>query len=284
MQQGSRRSSARVAAIVVAGVVAVLGIIGTASGAKLKTKSETETIASDEFEAVTAQCARGTKAVSGGFESDIDPDGPTEVILPYSSRAESGREWTSAGFNLAAPGDLTSFAYCRDQKVKRRSEETTVNPGESETVTAQCPRGTKAFSGGFDNPDFSIAGPSSTIILPFESKKTGKREWTVSGRNIASEAGELVVQVNCHKGKGPRTEDEELSINSPGVHDEEAECRGGRRVVSGGFDYTLEATTSAFVFSSYKDGKRDWQVEALDQSAPATLTVYAYCEKKKQKK
>jgi hypothetical protein len=284
MQQGSRRSSARVAAIVVAGVVAVLGIIGTASGAKLKTKSESETIAGGQFEDVTAQCARGTKAVSGGFESDIDLDGPTEVILPYTSRAEGGRKWTSAGFNPAESGDLTSFAYCRDQKIKRRSAETTVDPGDSETVTARCPRGTRAFSGGFDNPDFSIAGPAATVILPFESKKTGKREWTVSGTNIASGAGELVAQVNCHEGKGLRTEDEELSINSGGVHDEEAECSGGRRVVSGGFDYTLEASTSAFVFSSYKDGKREWHVEALDQVAPATLTVYAYCEKKKQKK
>jgi hypothetical protein len=257
--------------------------IGVATGAKLKTKSASTTLSSGEFDSVTAKCKRGTKAVAGGFDSEIDlGGGPTEAIIPYMSRAEGGREWSSAGYNVSEPGELTSFAYCRDQKIKRRSSETTLSAGETDTVTARCPRGTKVASGGFDNPDFSISGPSATAIFPFASLKTGKREWTVSARNLGDASGDLVAQVNCHERKGLKTADEDLSITSSGVHDVVAECAAGRRVVSGGFDYSLEPSLGAFVFASHKVGKREWEVEALDLVEPATLTAYAYCEKKKK--
>jgi hypothetical protein len=71
-----------------------------------------------------------------------------------------------------------------------------------------------------------------------------------------------------------------LFIGSSGVHDVVAECAPGRRVVSGGFDYSLEPSPGAFVFSSHKIGKRTWEVEAADFVAEATLTAFAYCEKK----
>jgi hypothetical protein len=256
--------------------------IGVATGAKLKTRSASETISPGEFDSVTAQCKRGTKAVSGGFDSELDLDAPaTEAFIVYMSRAEGGRKWTSAGFNLGGePGELTSLAYCRDQKIKRRSSETTLSGGETDTVTARCPKGTKVASGGFDNPDFTVNG-TTVAIFPSESKKVGKREWTVSGTNLGPDPGDLVAQANCHTRKGLKTAEEELSINPSGVHDVQAECSGRRRVVSGGFEYSLEPSEGAFVFGSHKVGKRAWEVEALDLDAPATLTAYAYCEKKK---
>jgi hypothetical protein len=258
--------------------------IGVATGAKLKTKSASETISTGEFDSVTAQCKRGTKAVAGGFDSELDLDTlDTGAFLVYGSRAEGGRKWTSAGINLGDPGELTSLAYCRDQKIKRRLQDTTVDPlGETETVTARCPRGTKVASGGFDNPDFNING-NTIAIAPSVSKKVGKREWTVTGTNLGDTAGDLVAQVNCHERKGLKTEEEEVSITEEGVHDAEARCSRKQRVVSGGFDFSLEPSEGAFVFASHKVGKRAWEVEAVDVEAPATLTAYAYCEKKKKK-
>lgn len=257
--------------------------IGVATGAKLKTKSASETLSTGEFDDVTAKCKRGTKAVAGGFDSDIDFGGPTEAIIPYMSRAEGGRKWTSAGLNFEDPGELTSFAYCRDQKIKRRSEEETLSGGETETLTARCPQGTKVASGGFDNPDFVLNG-TNIAIFPNESMKTGKREWTVSASNLAPDSGELVAQVNCHERKGLKTADEDVFITEAGVHDVVAKCAAGRRVVSGGFDYSLEPSLGAFVFSSHKIGKREWEIKAIDVIDEATLTAFAYCEKKKKAK
>jgi hypothetical protein len=271
--------------VCVLGAATLVAGIGVASGAKLTTKSASETLSPGEFDSATAKCKRGTKAISGGFDSDTDPaaiDG--SAILPYTSRAEGGRQWTSTGLNLEDTGEVTSFAYCRDQKVERRSDEATVDPGESETVTARCPRGTKAISGGFDNPDFILEDPPIVAIFPNESMKTGRREWTVSGLNLGDTPGTLVAQVNCHEGKGLKTSSEDLFIDFEGVHDVTAECAPGRRVISGGFEYSLDPEEDAFVFASHKDGKRAWEVKAYDDAAPATLTAYAYCEKKKRKK
>jgi hypothetical protein len=269
----------------VAGALTLAIGIGVATGSKLKTRSASETLSADEFDSVTARCKKGTKAISGGFQGDSNPDDPgSAAILPFMSRADGGRKWTSAGLNVGSAGELTSFAYCRDQKIKRRSSQTELSGGETDTVTARCPRGTKVASGGFENPDFILGDFDQTTIYPFESMKTGQREWSVSGTNIGNVAGDLVAQVNCHEGKGLKTFDEELSITAEGIHDVEAECGGGRRVVSGGFDYSLEPSKIAFVFSSHKIGKRTWAVEAVDfEATPATLTAYAYCEKKQAK-
>lgn len=147
-------------------------------------------------------------------------------------------------------------------------------------MTARCPRGTKVASGGFDNPDFNVNG-SVVAVIPSESKKVGKREWAVTATNLGSVSGELVAQVNCHEGKGLKTAEDEVSITQEGVYDVRAECSGRRRVVSGGFDYSLEPSEGAFVFASHKVGKRAWEVEAVDVVDFATLTAYAYCEKKK---
>jgi hypothetical protein len=268
-------------ACILGAVTLTIGI-GVATGAKLKTKSASTTLSQFEFDSVTAKCKQGTKAVSGGFDSDIDEDDPdTAAIAAYMSRAEGRRKWTSAGLNFLDPGELTSFAYCRDQKIKRRSEEETLGGSETETLTARCPNGTKVASGGFDNPDFVING-TEIAIFPGESKKTGKREWSVSGTNLTGASAELVAQVNCHERKGLKTAEEDLFIGQPGVYDVLAECAFGQRVVSGGFDFSIEPTPDAFVFASHKVGKREWEVKALDFEAEATLTAYAYCEKKAQ--
>jgi hypothetical protein len=259
--------------------------VGIATGAKLETKSASVTIAEDRSEEVTAQCKRGKKAVSGGFDSHIAQSPPTEAIIPYRSLREGGRKWSSGGYNFAEPGDLTSFAYCRDQKVKRRTNETTLSDAGSDTVTARCPKGTRVASGGFDSPK-PYAGNDAPAIFPFESKKSGKRKWTVAGTNLGNAPGNLVAQVNCHDRKGLKTAEEELFIDRARVHRVVAECASGQRVVSGGFDYSVEPSGfpgPTFVFSSHKLAKRSWEVKAIDFTpGPATLTAYAYCEKKKR--
>ena len=263
--------------------------VGIAAGEKLKPKSASATLAEDQSKVVTAKCKRGTKAVAGGFDSSLPDPPPGEAIIPYKSVADKGRKWSSGGYNYADPGDLTSFAYCRDQKVKSRSNETTLSGagpapyGETDTLTARCPKGTRVASGGFDSPK-PYAGADAPAIFPFESMKTGKRKWRVSATNLGSAPGELVAQVNCHDRKGLKTATEELFIDMSGVHKVVAECAPRQRVVSGGFDSSArpaDPPDTTFVFSSHRVTKRKWEVEAIYFTAgTATLTAYAYCEKK----
>jgi hypothetical protein len=108
-------------ACVLGATTSVIGI-GVATGAKLKTSSETVSVDSGENGSATAKCEKDTKALSGGFESEFDSDTP--LTSPFLEVNESGgagwRDWVSSGFNDgAAAGELTSFVHCRDPKVTR---------------------------------------------------------------------------------------------------------------------------------------------------------------------
>jgi hypothetical protein len=261
---------------------------GVATGAKLKTKSNSITIGTEEQGSVAAKCKKGTKAISGGFAGEIvDFFGFFVPITPFESMKISGRKWESAADNFAEPGSLTSFAYCRDAKVKRRTAETTVPGGNSVgSVTATCPQGTKAVSGGFDNPDFANGGLGAPAILPFESRMTSKREWTVSAANLGDDPGTLVAQVVCREGKVLTTAQESEFADHADVYGVEASCSPGKRVISGGFDSTLPHQGDAdgpTVYRSLKQGKRSWEVSFYDFEAEALFTTYAYCENKKAK-
>jgi hypothetical protein len=260
--------------------------IGVATGAKLKTKSASTTIAIGDTGSATAQCEQGTKAISGGFEGEAGIENPSDpFVTPYMSRRDGGRQWTSAGMNFEDPGDITSFAYCRDQKVKTADASTTMPAfDESATATATCPRGTKAISGGFDNPDFGFNEFVGPGIFPTASQKSGKRSWTVSATNLGNDSGELNASVNCREGKGLKTAEDNNFIDEPGLHTATAECKRRQRVISGGFEIDLPAEVEALaILTSKKVGKRQWTVTAVDFVDPATLTAFAYCEKKKKK-
>jgi hypothetical protein len=268
-------------ACVLGAATLVVGI-GVASGKKLTKKSESETLALNEFESVTARCETGTKAISGGFEGDLGLNLGDAAIETVGSLASGGREWTTNGYNFEDPGELTSFAYCIDQKVKRKTKSSTIPSEQREAVTAKCPEGKKAISGGFNNPTFD-PGIDPSVVMPFRSKKDGKREWEAGGATVTDKAGTFVAQVNCREGKKLKTVDDSTFIDDAGIWSASARCPSEHRVISGGFDYDLFPTPDAFVFSSHRTDKRTWEVSVVDFQEEAELTAYAYCEKKKAK-
>ena len=262
--------------------------IGVASGAKkLKTASDSAAIDFEDDGTATARCAQGTKAISGGFEGEVGIENPSDpFVVPFGSHRVGGREWSTSAMNFEDTGDITSFAYCRDAKVKTVTESTTVEDfDENDSETATCPQGYKAISGGFDNPDFGYNTPFGPGIFPTASRKSGKRAWTVDVSNPGNDSGILEVSVNCRKGKGLKTRQEDTFIGGPGLHDATADCRVRQRVLSGGFEIDLIADPEDVeIFTSKKVGKRGWTVEAGDFESETTLTAFAYCEKKKKKK
>jgi hypothetical protein len=279
-----RRRFAVLACIVGAATLAIG--LGVATGAKLKTRSASTTIGAQELDSVTAKCKKGTKAISGGFEVEF-ASGGGPIMLPLESMKRGGRGWESRAANFGSgAGELTSFAYCRDEKVKRRTEETTIDQLEVGTATAKCPTGTKAIAGGFAGPEIAL-GVDSSLILPFESRRSGKREWTVSAVNFDDFAGTLTAQAVCHEGEGLKKKAVRTTAEDNGFYDLVATCKRGSRPVSGGFDSTLppQGEGGPFVLSSHRQGKRHWAASFFvfytDPIPPATFTTYAYCEKKK---
>jgi hypothetical protein len=274
--------------------MAILAIgIGAASGAKLKTSSATTTVPSGETGSATAKCKKGTKALSGGFEGP--PDTPTGVGAPgYESRRLGGRKWIYSSYNSGTGETVTSFAYCRDERIRVESAETGIAASsggielEIGDATARCPRGTKVVSGGFDNPDFDTQGGfTGPNIRPYESVKVGKRSWRISAYNRSNEAGILVAYAYCHKGKALKTRQASIALPlGPGGFPNGtvvASCKRSQRVVSGGFSSDQPSDfTGPFFARSKRMGKRKWVVSALANVLGPTITAYAYCEKKKK--
>jgi hypothetical protein len=276
-----------VAAWCAVGLIALGGFGLAASqalgGKKLKTKTAATNLAEDEADSVTAKCGKGQKALSGGWETE---HALGQVALAYQSQRDGGRKWTTSAFNTALPADLTSIAYCRKgAKVKSFTESTEVGPGpDSGSVTAKCPKGTRAVSGGFANPDAEVTGPVQTLILPYESRREGKREWVVSGQNTAAGDGTLIAQVNCAKGIKAKEVSSTLGSGGPIVDGAlRATCKRGQAVISGGFGSnepdSIE-TDGPLVFGSLKAGKRSWDLLVATIDPTLDFTAYAYCQKK----
>jgi hypothetical protein len=276
-----KSSSLRAALVCVAGV-AVLGVgMGAASGAKLKTKSETESADSGEVASPSPRCKRGTKALSGGWDAEVDISGPTAIFYPLTSARDGKRSWTAEGANTGSPGEMTGFAYCRDERVKTKSAATTVPVGQTESVAAKCPKGTKAVSGGFST-EFEPGAPGQSLIINEDSSRSGRREWTVTGSNIAGDDGTLTAQVNCREGKRLKTRQASELVSGPGPDqaDITAKCKRRERVVSGGYTGPPLESGGALVEASHRVGKRGWKVSAITGATNTEeVTAFAYCEK-----
>lgn len=272
-------------------------VLGTALAAadRLKTSADTRTVDSLDSGETAATCDGKAKAVSGGFENEFDPEGVVGGTSPqpsqFSSRRSGKRSWTGETFNIGfVAGDVTTYVYCRGEKLKSASKRATVEGtpfmssdyGTGE-ATAKCPRGTKAVSGGFANPDFAVTGgPVDTRIIPYVSRRKGRRKWTVEAANYGEAEGTLVAYVYCHEGSAldKRRKSITLAPTSGDVAAGEAtaKCPKGDRVVAGGFEASGREAT---LLASRKVGGRKWEAAAtVGYPETATLAAVAYCEEK----
>lgn len=279
----------RAVVVVAIGALSLVAFAGATAlaGKGLKTTSETVTVDPVEIGAAAPTCKRGTKAVSGGFEGESN--GPTSIFDATQSRRTGPREWTGAGLNNSLdPGELTAYAYCRDEKLKATSARTSVEVGELGAVTAECKPGQKAFSGGFALDEYDSSDPLSPILVMTRSLKEGKRKWTASAYNLGNDfgttqEGDLTAYVYCREGKVLKTRQAEGTLVPSEFGEAAAKCKRRQRVVSGGFDLESDwKTTRGFIIESRKRGKRNWEIAAFGGPlAEHPIVAYAYCEKKK---
>ena len=207
---------------------------------------------------------KGTKAVSGGFKTEffgVDLDFP--FIPIEASRRTGSRGWTSSGFNDGtAEGDLSSFAYCRKQKLKAATDTVPAPVGEFVTAIATCRARTKIVSGGFEASPVDTVG--TTPVLDVSGTTASKRRWEASAFSNGNEEGELEAPPTARRGRrrGAPREHEACLRNALGQRDRD--CKRRERVVSGGFgspNASGEATPR--FLASKRMGKRRWKVSAF---------------------
>jgi hypothetical protein len=156
------------------------------------------------------------------------------------------------------------------------------------TATATCPKGKKAFGGGFAAPPVD----SSSLVFIHESRRTGARTWTASGTFFAISGTPTPLSVTssvyCRRlAKTPQEVTTSVPVlaatnNTPATAI--ARCQGDKqKLLSGGFLYSPPANgnvAQALVYENQPAGK-SWRASVQNSGAsPArTLTGYAYCAK-----
>jgi hypothetical protein len=172
-------------------------------GTRVKARSAEADIPSSGLGTAVASCKRRERVISGGFDDPSfdmtqPPDGSR--VLAFASRKVGGRKWEVSGYNNASgSGTLTAYAYCaKGTRVKERSNSIEIDPAiDTDQVAASCTRRERALSGGFDAElDPTLPGP---YILPYGSRKLGRRGWEVSGYSDGTEAGTVTAYVYCAK-------------------------------------------------------------------------------------
>jgi hypothetical protein len=201
----SRRSL--ISAAVVSMLLAFGAGIALGQRGELKERTKTVGVSSEDGEedGVTAKCKKGTQAVSGAFETDASL-GADAYLIVSESRRRGRRGWSASAFNFVfgTTGDLISSAFCRDQKLKRRSASVGVDGLELGRATAKCPKGTKVFSGGFDAEERNLNGPSPNFFIR-TSRKVGRRRWEVAAFNNSGTQGDLAAYAYCGEGRKLKT-------------------------------------------------------------------------------
>ena len=171
LRRGGRRWTAGVERFNPGGTLTVYAYCGDE---KVETKERTKVISVGEQTTVRARCPRGQTPISGGFSGE--PAGPP---YPTASRRTGMRRWaaTFVSFNSGLEGQAQVNCYEGPPLGKRIRTKSVTPPNEFRrfTVTAKCPKGETAVSGGFRVlPPLSKPGPFVN-----SSRRSGKRGWTV---------------------------------------------------------------------------------------------------------
>ena len=148
---------------------------------------------------VTAQCAGGLRAISGGFSSEADAKSALAALPRQSQQAAKGQGWSfAASHNNPSSLQLTAYAYCAKRKVGTRKGSASLT-GDLTTKSAdtqQCGPRLAPVGGGFLTSPAKLAG-GGDIVFVLASQPLG-RAWRATGLHSgATSTGELQSFAYC---------------------------------------------------------------------------------------
>ena len=160
----------------------------------------------------------------------------------------------------------------------RRSKPTSA---QSDAVTATCPKGEAAISGGYDVPQFS------TLTGLFQSTGSFPNEdgWQASISQLGDDPKEGFVTAfaYCSKlGKDVVTTGDTTSLGTGEFTDLTASCKRNQEIVSGGWAFSARLGSSVSLLASVKQGNRSWRITGGMNTGTGTLIVIADCVPKKE--
>ncbi|MGZ8667684.1 MAG: hypothetical protein ACXWZM_11330, partial [Solirubrobacterales bacterium] len=163
--------------------------------------------------------------------------------------------------------------------------------GTVASVTARCPRGTRAVSGGYEPTFVFRPNGSGTALLVNTSRRLGPRAWKVSAYQLGfGDQVSLTATANCSSILGrPMVRIKKRSIeaapNNPNPGNASAHCPHHYFPVAGGFHISINGRSTnpsdsppvSIVLGS-RAVARDWAVTgARNGTGSSRLTAFAYC-------
>jgi hypothetical protein len=245
----------------------------------------------DEKARFEVNCPGGTSPLGGGWVNTMPLGSDGEGLYPHSYErlgVQGGFHVTSVYVDRSRPDTPTRRAQiqvvCGRGLVPTASphETTFIQHGGSGTVTAECPKGTELFSGGFQRTNFITPGVVTSGVkyggdYVTESRADGNA-WRVSGGAADRYGGELTAIAYC-------AEDPSLPITevSSSVEVDEGKaatattpsCPKGRALIAAGFSFG--DSTAALFADGYFTRKGMWSATGYGWFGSAELTAYGYC-------
>ncbi len=250
----------------------------------------------DEVLRGEARCPGRSFPLGGGLTPSTPPlasDG--EGIYPHSfERLGAQRGWhvnpvlidPAVIANPTNPGTVgrraTIQVVCGKGLVASSGPRKSVflRPGETNTVTARCPKGQVLIAGGFQRTNFRTPGGNYVT----ESRADGPSAWRVSGSAFGNAGGELTAIAYCDRNKGRLLTEVSASAPVPASRSATATtpaCPRGRQLTSGGFSFN--GTDDALFSAGYFD-RGGWSVLGYGYFGPAPeMTAYGYCLRTKSR-
>ena len=255
------------------------------ASAALSEHSKAVTIPSLTDKTATASCPSGTEAVSGGFAAPgFDPQFNGASIIPFGSRRTGRDQWTVDAKNFGATsGTMSSYVYCdgHEPGLVKATKTTSIASETNGSAAAKCPRGSEAFSGGWQSPK-GVTGDNA--FFAFTSKRASDRKWKVTAFNDDNtNAHDLKVFAYCDESQPGLVERAKSTTVAGGVKTSLApKCPKGGQAVSGGFESATVNTQfdAAFTVTSRRTSSATWKTSAYGNGDPATdspITAFVYC-------
>jgi hypothetical protein len=159
------------------------------------------------------------------------------------------------------------------------SRRTKPTSAQNDAVTATCPKGESAISGGYTVPRLS----SITGLFQPTGSFPNENGWQASVSQIGSDLKEGFVTsfAYCAKlGKDIETTGDSTSLGTREFTDLTATCKRNQRIVSGGWAFSASLGSSSSLLASVKQGSRSWRVTGGMNTGTGTLIVIADCAPK----
>ena len=236
----------------------------------------------------TAHCPRGTRVISGGYDSTFRAG----ALLPFASIRSGPRSWRVSAYRVAGGSGklkLTAYAKCGDHPgpLASVSQKTTAPapPGHIalRTLRPRCPAGGFALAGGFKISVNGRLNPNAPPVAIILGSRAAGQAWAVTATRLApSGESKLTAFAYC---AAERPFKRGISGIFPAgkrarPHRLTALCPRGMSAASGGFlaHFPMGAARGVMIpVTSHPAGERRWTSTGVPQNADSFFSAYAYC-------